>query len=317
MRADLDLYQRGALIVRPGCVAVTVSTPDGPPCRSHPCGRGSCVGRTYDSGGTLAALRRSHRRLVEYRCSPQSRDNVSPACGLLAPSRPRRSDQRAHTRADGNILAMSCYDAATGLLLHLGNARFPSLPEHPTRTAAVSALALLDGLVATFPFVDRRSRPVALSAILTASIRRSLPAARLHGFTASSAGSGKSMLVDLASVIVTGGEASVIAQGQNEEELEKRLGALFLVGEHAIAIDNCEAPLSGEFLCAMLSQRTVRARNLGRSEAPELPTNAFVTVTGNNLVLVGDVTRRCVMCRLDSNMSVRNCDGSISTRSKR
>jgi hypothetical protein len=77
------------------------------------------------------------------------------------------------------------------------------------------------------------------------------------------------------------------------------LGALLLAGEVMIAIDNCEASLGGEFLCSMLTQPIVRARILGRSEAPELPANACVTATGNNLVLVGDMTRRALLCRLD------------------
>jgi hypothetical protein len=140
---------------------------------------------------------------------------------------------------------------------------------------------------------------VALSAILTACIRRSLPTAPLHGFSAPTAGSGKSLLVDLTSLIATGREAGVIAQGKTEEELEKRLGALLLAGEQVIAIDNCEQPLGGEFLCQMLTQQVVRARILGWSEAPELPANGFVTATGNNLTLKGDMTRRGVLCRLD------------------
>jgi hypothetical protein len=81
--------------------------------------------------------------------------------------------------------------------------------------------------------------------------------------------------------------------------MEKRLGALLLSGDPVVAIDNCAAPLSGDTLCQMLTQPTVRVRRLGKSEAPELPTNAFVTATGNNLVLAGDLTRRALLCGLD------------------
>ena len=52
-------------------------------------------------------------------------------------------------------------------------------------------------------------------------------------------------------------------------------------------------------LCQVLTQRTVRARILGRSEAPELPANVMVTATGNNLALLADMTRRFLLCRLD------------------
>ncbi len=202
-------------------------------------------------------------------------------------------------RADGSILQEPGYDKATGLILEPAQGAYSSIPDRPSQAEAASALALLGHLIETFPFVDGASRSVALSAILTALIRRSLPTAPLHAFSAPVPGSGKSMLVDITSVIATGRSAGVIAQGQGEEELQKRLGALLMAGEQVIAIDNCEAPLGGEFLCAVLTQPVVRARILGRSEAPELPTNAFITATGNNLVLLGDMTRRALLCQLN------------------
>jgi hypothetical protein len=180
-------------------------------------------------------------------------------------------------RPDSSILEAPGYDRATGLLLDAGDACFPPVPEPPDQAAAAAPLQTFDDLVATFPLVDRPSRTVALSVILTACVRRSLPTAPMHGFTAPTAGSGKSMLVDLASLIATGREAGVMAQGKTDEELEKRLGEMLLAGEQIIAIDNCEAPLGGEFLCAMLTQQVVRPRILGRSQTPELPANSRPT----------------------------------------
>jgi hypothetical protein len=177
---------------------------------------------------------------------------------------------------------------------------FPAIRRSPTREHAGKALAALKEPLAGFPFISGASTSVALSAILTACIRRSLRTAPMHAFTAPAAGTGKSKLVDIASVIATGREAGVISQGKTEEEFEKRLGALLLASEGVIAIDNCETPLGGDFLCSMLTQQVVRARILGLSEAPELPSNALVTATGNNLVLAGDVTRRAIVGELDA-----------------
>ena len=202
-------------------------------------------------------------------------------------------------RADGSILDAPGYDAGTGLLFDPAGVEFPAIPMSPTRADAQKALALLGELIESFPFVAEQDRSVALSAILTACIRRSLPTSPLHAFTAPVAGSGKSKLVDIASVIATGHEASVMAQGQTEEELEKRLGSMLLAGDSLIAIDNCERALGGEFLCQILTQSVVRTRILGESRAPEISTGAFVAATGNNLVLVGDLTRRALLCRLD------------------
>lgn len=139
-----------------------------------------------------------------------------------------------------------------------------------------------------------------MSAILTALTRRLLPSAPLHAFSSPVPGTGKSLIVDTASVLVTGHEAAVTAQGANEEELEKRLVSHLLAGVSAIAIDNCEKPLGGEMLCQMLTQKTVQPRILGKSEAPTLLAGAFVTATGNNLRLVGALTRRAIMFRLDA-----------------
>ncbi|HXZ14788.1 MAG TPA: hypothetical protein VEH77_02225, partial [Roseiarcus sp.] len=202
-------------------------------------------------------------------------------------------------RRDGSIIDRPGYDLATGLLFDAQGVEFPSIPDRPTREEARAALALLENLIATFPFVGDVDRAVALSAIVTAPVRRSLPSVPMHAFSSPVAGSGKSMLVDLCSVITTGHEAGVIAQGKSAEEMEKRLGSALLAGDTVIAIDNCEAPLGGDLLCQTLTQPVVKTRVLGLSKTPTLSTGAFVTATGNNLVLVGDVTRRSLLSCLD------------------
>lgn len=297
LEADLHLYQRGGSIVRPGHVTATVKSGAAP--------------RILDVGDH--ALREAMMKAAEWQRFDGRRKDWAP-CD--APMKVATTYQErvgkwrlpvlagiitAPTlRPDGTVLADSGYDAETGLLFDPGSARFPTVPGNPSRAQAEKALLLFDKLVQTFPFVTEADRSVMLAAILTASIRRSLRTAPLFGFTAPAAGSGKSLLVDLVSIITTGREASVIASGKTPEEFEKRLGSLLLSGDHVIAIDNCEAPLSSELLCSMLTQQTVRPRILGRSEAPELPSTALVTATGNNLVLVGDLTRRSLLCRLDS-----------------
>lgn len=163
---------------------------------------------------------------------------------------------------------------------------------------ASAGLALIDDLIDEFPFVGEADRAVALAAILTATVRKSLSAAPAFAFAAPVAGSGKSTLVDLMSIIATGKEAGVIAIGSNPEEAEKRVASL-LLGGNAVAIDNIDGGFGGELLCQLMTQATVRMRVLGRSETPEMPTNVMVTATGNNMTVDGDMTRRTLVCRLD------------------
>jgi putative DNA primase/helicase len=205
-------------------------------------------------------------------------------------------------RADGSILENPGYDVETGLLFDPQGAEFAPVPQSPSKEEARRALDLLIDLISTFPFVSNADRSVALSGILTAIHRRSLPTAPLHGFSAPGAGTGKSKLVDIASLIVDGREAAVMALGNGEGETEKRLGAALLAGDAIVSIDNVDADrsLGGELLCQALTQRMLKIRILGLSKLEVVPTNAALFANGNNLTLVGDMTRRAIMCTIDS-----------------
>ncbi|KQT88911.1 hypothetical protein [Methylobacterium sp. Leaf466] len=203
-------------------------------------------------------------------------------------------------RPDGTLLDKAGYDPATRLYLMLDETlEMPEILEAPSREDAVDALTLLKEPLAGFPFVKAVDQAVALSGILTAVIRPALPVAPLHGIRASTAGTGKSFLVDVLSTIATGRPCSVMAVGKTEEETEKRLGALLLDGAPVISIDNVNGELGGDMLCQMTERPLVRVRILGKSEVPEIECRATVFATGNNLTMVGDMTRRAVMCTLD------------------
>ena len=297
--ARAGIYQRGAMLVRPGRVLVSVPhRGEVEALRILEVGAHTLVEemtktaswKRYDARARKLVPITAPMQVAETYRQRTGRWEVPVLAGVLnAPT----------LREDGSILAAEGYDPRSGLLLDLRGVAFPEVLEHPTHDDAGQALQVLKGLVNDFPFVADADRAVALSAMLTAPIRRSLRTAPLHAFSAPTAGSGKSLLVDIASMIATSREAGVIAQGATEEEMEKRLGAQLLAGDQIIAIDNCDEPLGGQILCQMLTQRAVRVRVLGRSETPEMPSNALVTATGNNLVLMGDMTRRSLLCRID------------------
>jgi putative DNA primase/helicase len=202
-------------------------------------------------------------------------------------------------RADGSICEQPGYDAASGLLFKPDDA-FPAIPQNPTKIDAIEALRHVDKLIDTFPFVTPADRSVVLSGILTALDRRSMATAPMHAFTAPEAGSGKSLLIDIISAISTGMLAPVISQGRTEEELEKRLGAALIHGAQLISIDNCEHPLGGVFLCQALTQQRLNIRVLGLSKIVEVPVNAMIIANGNNLVIIGDLVRRTLLCAIDA-----------------
>jgi hypothetical protein len=154
--------------------------------------------------------------------------------------------------------------------------KFSPVPARPNKEDARRALAVLKDLISTLPFVTDADRSVALSGILTAIHRRSLPTAPAHCLTAPVAGSGKFMAVDISSEIVDGRRAAVMSLGRTDEEAEKRLGSALIAGDSIISIDNIDRPFGGELFCQALTQTMLKIRILGYSKIVEVPSNALL-----------------------------------------
>jgi hypothetical protein len=58
---------------------------------------------------------------------------------------------------DGRLIDQPGYDVRTGLFFEPLGTVFPPIPERPTQEDAIAALAILDGLLCEFPFVDEPS----------------------------------------------------------------------------------------------------------------------------------------------------------------
>jgi hypothetical protein len=194
------------------------------------------------------------------------------------------------------------FDAESGLLLDIETGAFPPVPLNPPSEVAKAALERLARPLRGFPFATAASQSVALAALLTALVRPSLRTSPMFGYDAPTAGTGKSLAAEMVGLLATGVRPPALSQGKTDEEDEKRLSTVLFAGDPVIHIDNCERPISGDFLCSMLTQEVVQARILGLSERRILPSTSMVLVSGNNLVFAGDTSRRAVVCRLDANV---------------
>jgi hypothetical protein len=204
-------------------------------------------------------------------------------------------------RPDGTILSQPGYDPVTRLIL-VDPPTMPAIPEKPTHDEALAALKLLDDLLGEFPFVNEESRSVALSELITPVVRGAMTVAPLHANRAPTPGSGKSYILDIVSAITCGQPCPVISAGSDEFETEKRLGAALLRGQALIAIDNLNGELRGDALCQMIERPIVDVRPLGVSRLVRIESRTTLFATGNNIVLVGDVVRRVLLCSLDPNV---------------
>ena len=141
---------------------------------------------------------------------------------------------------------------------------------------------------------------VALSAILTGLIRRTLPTAPIHGFDAAEAGSGKGLACSIVTLIVTGNRATAITVGDSEIEFRKLLFSALLANDQVIVFDNLTRPLEGPSLNSCLTEKTITDRVLGVSQTATVPTNALLLANGNNLAVKGDTHRRIIAARIDA-----------------
>lgn len=206
-------------------------------------------------------------------------------------------------RPDGSVLEKPGYDDTTGLCFDPGTGDFLPTPEDPTQSDAAQALGILTNLLSGFPFVAPSDKAAAVSAILTALIRKAVKSAPLHAFRAPKMRSGKTLLADTVALTATGRPCAVMSQNVNSpDEEKKRLLAVLLAGDPVVCYDNLDKPFGGAAICQALTQEQITDRLLGVSRMATAPTAATFLATGNNLILEADITARVVPCDLDPGM---------------
>lgn len=169
------------------------------------------------------------------------------------------------------------------------------------RSRATAGLKKLRNLLRGFLFKTTADEAAALASILTALNRKSMPAAPMFQITAPAAGTGKSKLVDVVSIIVVGRPAAVLAIGRDENEFTKRLTGVLAQGLPIITLDNITREFGREdLLLQSLTQTTVLLRLLGGSGIMHAPTLTTFFATGNNLRPVSDLKRRSCLVRMDA-----------------
>lgn len=206
-------------------------------------------------------------------------------------------------RTDGTLLNEPGYDARSRLFFDAQGRSIPSIPSRPTQRQAVDALERLMRPFESFPFAGVLDRSVLLSGLLTAAIRPAVPTAPGIAFDAPIQGSGKTLLARCIGILACGAEASVwphVATGRDAEtEIRKRLMTALLKGDGALIWDNVIGNFDSASIAAFLTAPSMTDRILGQSRDATVPNRAVFLLTGNNVVLAGDLPRRFLTCRID------------------
>lgn len=206
-------------------------------------------------------------------------------------------------RADGSVLqGAERFDDDTGLYFR-PSAEFPEVAESPTREDAQRAAIALLEVVEDFPFATEPHRSAWLAAALTGFAREAiLGPCPFVAIDASTRGTGKSLLATLLSSLVLGREAARYSQPETDDEMRKRITAVVLGGEPMVLIDNIDRPMHFPSLDGLLTSNEWADRELGVSRNIRGEARAVWVGTGNNLAFGGDLARRTLHVRLESQL---------------
>ncbi len=117
---------------------------------------------------------------------------------------------------------------------------------------------------------------------------------------ASSQASGKGLLIQITHIIATGRPASAMPCSGEKEELRRAIFPVLLEGRRAGWMDEVASPFGGGAFNALTTAWPTYSDRVTRtSTTPELPALSCWIISGNNIRLSADTTRRTLVVRLE------------------
>jgi hypothetical protein len=207
-----------------------------------------------------------------------------------------------YLRPDGTIGGTSAgYDPATALLT-ITDTDWRAVKDDPTEADVQEAVAVLLDVVKDFPFEagsEDVGRAVWLAALLTLVGRPAFDGpAPLFLFDATTAGSGKTTLAKLISVIARGIDPPLAGMPDTTPELDKTITASLLRGDAMHVFDNVTTMIGNDVLDRLLTTTNWQGRRLGTNETIVAEARMLLVATSNNAGLRADTARRTLTLRL-------------------
>jgi len=207
--------------------------------------------------------------------------------------------RQPHLRADASLVTEAGYDEPTRLF-GVFDARLFHIKAKPTKEDAQNALGEFLALLTEFDFAGDHDKAAAVSAMLTATIRPSLPTAPMFHVKAPQIASGKSYLSGIIAAFASPTTPSAQTFPTSEEECAKLLLATLLESPACVIFDNLTSDLIPfKSLCSALTEEHLTGRILGVSKTATVGTRSLFLSSGNNVDAVRDMARRCITIALD------------------
>ena len=170
----------------------------------------------------------------------------------------------------------------------------------PAPLDLATSRAVLDDLIADFPFEAPSDRANFLGLMLTPLLRPAIDEpVPMHLIGSPMERTGKTKLAEVVlGVSITGKRTPAMQLGDREEEREKRIMSVLVRGQGLLHLDNLSEFLDSPSLASLLTSSTYQGRILGSSSSPEIPNGLTVVGTGNNVHATGEIAKRIVPIRL-------------------
>jgi len=178
----------------------------------------------------------------------------------------------------------------------------PTVPQRPKQADLERARELIvDELLADFPFKGDADRAHAVCMFLQPFVRSLIDGETpLYLSDAPTPGSGKGLLVRACSMVALGGEPTLMMPGPDEAEWRKRITSTLLSAPSIVLLDNITTMLDSGAFSALLTAPHWTDRLLGLNRNVTLPNRAEWVISGNNVSMSTELTRRTVRIVLDS-----------------
>ncbi len=205
-------------------------------------------------------------------------------------------------RPDGAVLQTPGYDASSYLGYRPLTTYLP-VPDKPTQEDVSRALYLLWELVSQFPFAGEADFSAWLAGVLTPFVRYAFDGGcPCFVVTANAPRTGKTKLVDLASLIATGEHVGVDSYEKDESELKKKIFGFAKNGQSLVLFDNVDCLFGNHILDAAFTATAWSDREFHTQDSPKFPLKWICWVTSNRFRSKADTYKRIQPIRLKTSL---------------
>ncbi len=202
-------------------------------------------------------------------------------------------------RPNGSLFQTPGYDPETGV--YYAPQGHPIVIRDPlTLEDARGAVRRIEEVLSDFNFKSPADRSAWFAALLSPLVRYAVDGTMpLFLALANVRGAGKTLIIQVISQIVLGGNIPVFNYACDVEEMRKKITSIAIAGDSMVLLDNLVGNFGNEVLNRALTATFWRDRLLGKNDLVELPLKTIWYGTGNNTTVETDLSRRTVPIRLE------------------